>query len=301
MLYTSAYLGNLAAEFRQPLLAGAGRLFTEVAGPAGSSGSSGTFDQGVTGVSQGILIARAETEIAKIDLRMAATQFLADVESVYWQLAAAQESVTKAERGLAEVHATRDIVEARLQAEADTDELDRLTIEELVIRAEQLVNDTRLQRNELNDRLARLLGYSNALTPQFIATDTVKAIPVSPDLDAMTAVALELRAELERQRERIRAIDLQIRAAQSLLLPQLDGIARYQINGFGDHLISDPVPGPDEDLQKCLQQPVSERPHWMAIGFPVQSYLRSATGACEAGESSGSRTKSESTPASANA
>ncbi len=60
-------------------------------------------------------------------------------------------------------------------------------------------------------------------------------------------VAIEVRGELKRQRLRIRSIDLQIRAAQSLLLPQLDGIARYQMNGFGDHLLAEKVPGPDVD------------------------------------------------------
>ena len=59
-LFGSVFTGSFITELRQPLLAGAGREFTEVAGPVGR------LNQGATGVNQGIVIARINTRVSMI-------------------------------------------------------------------------------------------------------------------------------------------------------------------------------------------------------------------------------------------
>ncbi len=79
-LFPSAYTGFLQAEFRQPLLAGAGTEFTRIAGPRSQS------LRGVSGVSQGVLISRINTDITLVDFEQASAAVVRDVENVYWDL-----------------------------------------------------------------------------------------------------------------------------------------------------------------------------------------------------------------------
>ena len=56
-LFDTVYTGNVAAQYRHPLLAGAGAEFTRIAGPIGTSFG------GLTGVTQGVVIARINNDI----------------------------------------------------------------------------------------------------------------------------------------------------------------------------------------------------------------------------------------------
>jgi hypothetical protein len=79
-LFTSAYSGSLGAEFRQPLLAGAGRDFTSVAGPL-DRGNKGPY-----AVDQGLVIARINRKINELDFEREVQQFVLDVIQAYWDL-----------------------------------------------------------------------------------------------------------------------------------------------------------------------------------------------------------------------
>ncbi len=111
------------------------------------------------------------------------------------------------------------------------------------------------------------VSITNAGKQTLVATEYPSTVPFSPDMDLIQAAARTQRAELHRQRHRIRSIDMQIRAAQSLLLPQLDGIARYNVNGFGDHLISDRIPSPDESLQSAYHNLFDNNHSGWQLGF----------------------------------
>ncbi len=66
---------NLEAEFRQPLLQGAGVQFNRIAGPGA-----------VSGVYNGVMIARIRTDIALADFEAAVRNLVSDVETAYWEL-----------------------------------------------------------------------------------------------------------------------------------------------------------------------------------------------------------------------
>jgi len=245
LLFPSAYRLTLGAEFRQPFLAGAGRLYTDVAGPPGD------LLRGVTGVSQGILISRNQTRVAQLELQMEVAAFLTDVETVYWELKAADEAVRCVQAAMEELSEYAQILDARTIAKADTSELERLTLLDLQLSLEQTVAEQQQRRHTTTARLTRLMGYPPEFDESIQPIYTFFQADLIADPETIILTAVQQRAEVRRQQYRIESIDLQIRAAQSLLLPQLDGIARYQVNGFGDSLARETVPGPDESIQSA--------------------------------------------------
>ncbi len=74
-LFQSVYTGWLEAEYRQPLLRGAGTDFNRIAGP-----------NSVVGQYNGVLIARINTDISLADFEQGVVNFVNDVETAYWQL-----------------------------------------------------------------------------------------------------------------------------------------------------------------------------------------------------------------------
>ncbi|MEZ6046062.1 MAG: TolC family protein [Planctomycetaceae bacterium] len=82
-LFPSAYSGNARAEFRQPLGAGAGAEFTRIAGPIGNSLT------GLSGVNQGVVIARINNDVVVAELEASINNMLLEVENLYWELALA--------------------------------------------------------------------------------------------------------------------------------------------------------------------------------------------------------------------
>jgi hypothetical protein len=79
-LFPSAYDGSVGVEFRQPLWAGSGTQFTSIAGPIGQ------INERVTGVNQGIVIARINRNISLDDFEIDVRKQLYDIVNVYWDL-----------------------------------------------------------------------------------------------------------------------------------------------------------------------------------------------------------------------
>ena len=71
--------------------------------------------------------------------------------------------------------------------------------------------------------------------------DVPIAAQFKPDWNADLSMALTRRVELRRQKWNIKSTELQLEAARSFTKPRLDLVSNYQINGFGDKLMSDHV------------------------------------------------------------
>ena len=84
-LFGSSYAGGVRAEFRQPLLAGAGREFNEIAGPFSRNLRGGTLGQGV-------VIARLNTRMSHSEFEARIQALLKQVEDMYWDLAFAHQA-----------------------------------------------------------------------------------------------------------------------------------------------------------------------------------------------------------------
>ncbi len=70
-----AWTWNLEAEVRQPLLQGSGVAFNRIAGPSDTPG-----------VTNGVVIARINTNISVADFQLGLRDFVSNVENAYWEL-----------------------------------------------------------------------------------------------------------------------------------------------------------------------------------------------------------------------
>ncbi|HUQ69996.1 MAG TPA: TolC family protein, partial [Planctomycetaceae bacterium] len=229
LLFPSTYTGALGAEFRQPLLAGKGAEFTEIAGPIGLRNNI------QSGVAQGIRIAQINEKIACVDFELAIKTLALEVGETYWQL-------FQAFREYDAFIAVRDSAyDVWQQVQANEDALGGA----VVAQAEQTYLESRSRAEgtlgtiyETETRLRRMMGLPVAdgrlLRPNAIPHTT----DITPQWESILADAFSYRTELQRQKLSIQSFDWQLTAARSLLQPRLDFVGGYQLNGFGDHLIA---------------------------------------------------------------
>ena len=224
-LFDSAYTGSMQAEFRQPLLAASGVEFTRIAGPQQSN------VRGVSGVAQGALISRINSDISLLEFEQSVTTLLRDVENRYWDL------YLYLQLYATEVETFRDLVAFRAQLERRGD------VPDAIEQAENRIyeGDARI-KGSLGDvlkaeyRLRRLLGLplndGTFITP----VDVPSAAKLELDWESSLLESLSNRHELRRQKWEIRSLELQYKASQNLARPRLDFVSQYRINGLGNHL-----------------------------------------------------------------
>ena len=224
-LFDSAYTGSMQAEFRQPLLAASGVEFTRIAGPQQSN------VRGVSGVAQGLLISRINSDKQLIQFELDVAKLLRDVEKSYWDMYLFLQLYET------EIETFRDLVRFRDQL-ARRDEAG-----DAVAQAENRIyeGDARI-KGSLGDvlkaefRLRRLLGLplndGTFITP----VDVPSSAKLEMDWESCLLEALSNRSELRIQKWELRSLELQYRASKNLARPRLDFVSQYRINGLGDHL-----------------------------------------------------------------
>lgn len=232
-LFPSIFTGNVGASFTHPILAGAGREYVGTAGPLG------TNIQGVSGVNQGVSIARINTDISLADFEFNVTNMLFDTEKLYWDLYYAYRqyddlvvNFQSAFRAWREAKARMD-VGAKGGGAAD-EALARETLLERRSAMENALANIDFQEVSLRRMCNLPMNDGRIIRP---ANEPVNAEFV-PDWYTCLAEALTRRVELRRQKWNIKSLDLQLRAARSQTMPQLNFVSAYQYNGFGDTLWS---------------------------------------------------------------
>lgn len=229
-LFPSVYEGNLRAEFRQPLLAGGGAGYTRIAGPIS------TNIQGVTGVQQGVIIARINNDIALADFERAVSQLVHDVEALYWQLHLAYRAYDVQVRTLGDVLDTWQYVDALKQARTGVGGVE-IIVRDAELAYEGQVAQARNQIYTIEAQLRLLLSLPVNDGRIIRPIDDPITARLEPDWATCLIDALSNRAEIRRQKWNIKSLELQLLAAENLTLPRFDFLASYQHNGFGDHLL----------------------------------------------------------------
>ena len=233
-LFPSSYSGNLRADLRQPLLAGAGVNYTRIAGPVGQN------IQGLSGVNQGVTIARINNDISVADFEYGVSNMVFEVEKLYWDLYFAYRRYASAVTNREAGEKTWQDVKVKydegaeggdgfLEAQARDAYFDRVAQEEAALAS----IDT------LEGSLRRLLGLPLNDGRIIRPADEPVTAEFKPDWNSDLAMALTRRVELRRQKWNIKSTELQLVAAKSLTKPRLDLVSSYQLNGFGDRLMSD--------------------------------------------------------------
>ena len=127
--FRSAWNTNFEAEFRQPLLQGAGIDFNRIAGP-----------RAVPGVYNGVLIAHIRTDISLAEFEQAVQDLLRDVELTYWRLHFAYRELDAIVAGRDAALDTWQLVQRQLQARIADREQESLA-RELYFAAEAAVQN----------------------------------------------------------------------------------------------------------------------------------------------------------------
>lgn len=230
---SSSYNGTLQAVFTQPLWAGAGVEYNRIAGPPRAGLGS------ITGVSQGVSIARINCDIDVADFELSVTQMVKDVEDLYWELYLAYRQYDAEVANRESVHRSWVEVKAKMDAGARggsaADEAQaRENYFDSQARVETSLSNIFLTENQFRKLLGLSVNDGKIIRP---ADDPMEAEFVAP-WETSVLDALTRRVELRRQKWQIKSLELQYRAAENVANPQLNLVSSYQVNGFGSNLLS---------------------------------------------------------------
>ncbi len=232
-LFPNSYSGLLQAQYVQPLWAGAGVEYTRIAGPARPGLGS------IVGISQGVSIARINTDISVADFEASVIVMLRDVEDLYWDLYLAyrQYDADLANRD-SSLRTWRE-VKARMEAgatggSAGNEAQARENYFETRARVETALASVYIIENQLRRILGLPVNDSRIIRP---ADDPIE-VEFIVNWESSLLEALTRRVELRRQKWQIKSLELQRIAAENVTNPRLDLVSSYQVNGFGRSLAS---------------------------------------------------------------
>ena len=236
--YPTSYTGLIQAQYVQPLWAGSGVEYTRIAGPTRSGLGA------IIGVSQGVSIARINTDISVADFEAAVTLMLKDVEDLYWELYLAYRQFDADESNRQKSHAMWQKVKVLRDLGADgggaiAEAQVRENYFDSRARSESALSDLYIIENQFRRLLGLPVNDGKIIRP---ADDPIEAEFVV-NWESTLLEALSRRVELRRQKWQIKSLELQRIAAENVTNPRLDLVSSYQVNGFGDKLLSQNTTG----------------------------------------------------------
>lgn len=228
--FPSSYTGNLGVNYQLPLLAGAGTEFTRIAGPIAQSFG------GISGVNQGVVIARINQDISLANLDNNLRILTQDIEYAYWDLYLAYRTFDAAVRAYQAALETWRISDTKFR-EGELPRADAAQARDQLYLTKTASLNSRSAIYSRETALRRLIGLPVNDGTILRPLDAPVSVELVPDWFCSLNEALTYRVELRRQKWTVKSLELQLRAARSLTRPRLDAIAGYQINGFGDDLL----------------------------------------------------------------
>jgi outer membrane protein TolC len=270
--FTSDYDGAFEAEYRQPLLQGAGVDFNRIAGPNSPIGQY-----------NGVLIARINTDISLADFEQGIINYVNDVESAYWELYFSYHSLEAIVAGrnssLLTWQRTTELLRVGArggEAAAEAQARSSYYLFDVNVR-EALTGANGLYAAE--QRLRYLMGMPPTdgllLKP---STEPMEG-EVVLDWDSAVSDALTRRVEIRRQKWGIKRRELELIAARLNRKPTLDFLGIYRYRGLGDDLLGqrDPTNSFDNVYQNIFEGDYQEWQAGVELGYPVG--LRQASAA----------------------
>ena len=245
--FTSAWDTWLEGEIRQPLLQGGGVEFNRIAGPGATPG-----------VYNGLLIAKANSDMNHSEFIASLRGFVSNVENAYWDLYAAYRELDARKKAMekslvlwknTEAKATAGTVpkadealarQQYYQLKADVDE----ALSGRLLQGTQTQNGSGGGTMQMSggvlraERRLRLLIGMAAADGQLLRTiDEPTMAQIHFDWHAAMTEAVRQRPELKRQNVVVKKKELELLASRNFLNPRLDAVGRYRLRGFGDDLI----------------------------------------------------------------
>lgn len=264
--FTSDFTGWFEAEWRQPLMRGAGVDYNRIAGPSSGIGQY-----------SGVLIARINTDISLADFEQSITTFVNDVETAYWELYYAYRNLQTQIAGRNSSLLTWQRVKELQKVGARGGEADN----EAQARSQYYLFDAQVKEAlagtsglyAAEQRLRYLMGLPPSDGRLLKPTEEPMEGSVVYDWPASLGDALCRRVEIRRQKWSIKRRELELVAARLNRRPTLDALTLYRFRGLGDHLIGSPQPGAlpiSETLyENILTGSYQEWQAGFELGYPV--------------------------------
>lgn len=262
--FSSDFVGWFEAEYRQPLMRGAGLDYNRIAGPNAGIGQY-----------NGVLIARINSDISIADFEAGIISFVNDVETAYWELYFAYHNLEAQVSGRNNSLLTwQRIKELQKYGARGGDAAAEAQARSQYYTFDVQVKDAQTGANGLyaqEQRLRYLLGMP--------ATDGTLLKPVSEPMqgevvyDWHSAVgdALTKRVEIRRQKWSIKRRELELIAARMNRRPTLDFLGLYRYRGLGDNLIGNRNANSSFDnlYQNIFEGDYQEWQAGFELGYPV--------------------------------
>jgi outer membrane protein TolC len=266
--FPSDFTGWVEAEWRQPLMRGAGTEFNRIAGTSG-----------IVGQYNGVLIARVNEEVALTEFELAVIRLVNDVEQAYWDLATAYRILEATLRGRESALQTFQYQEVRLQVGAGrSDEEAQAQSQYYQFKAQV---ESALSGPQglyaLEQRLRYLMGMPPADGRLIKPVTPPSDVRVVFDWESALSQAIQRRVEVRRQRFNIKRREMELYAARLNRRPQLDFLGNYRFRGLGDNLIGSSSAPLDNLTAEILSGNYQEWQAGMELAFPVG--LRAASNA----------------------
>lgn len=231
-LFPSVYNTNIEAEFRHPLLQGAGVQFNRIAGPNATPGSF-TF-----GFGNGVILARINSDIALANFEAGVRNLVNDVEVAYWELYYAYRQLDSLIAGRDSALQTWRKVYALYQAggEGGRAEEEAQAREQYYLFVNQ-VHQALSRLYETESRLRYIMGLAATDGRLIRPAEEPSTAKLNFDWFEIHNESLARSVELRQQKWRVKRREMELTAARNFLLPRLDATGRYRWLGFGDDLI----------------------------------------------------------------
>lgn len=249
--FPSAWDAWLEGEVRQPLLQGGGLEFNRIAGPGAQPG-----------LYNGVLIAKANTDINHAEFMTSLRDFVSNVENTYWDLYGAYRELDARKKAMERALVAWNEAKTKAKNNASSfgladEALARQQYYQLKASVDEALSGRLLQGTHTQngsgggtlqmsggvlaaERRLRLMIGLPAADGQLIRTiDEPTMAQIYFDWNACMDEAIQQRPELQRQNATVRKREMELLAARNFLNPRLDAIGRYRWRGFGNDLIAD--------------------------------------------------------------
>lgn len=227
-LWPSDWYVDIEAEYRQPLLQGAGVQFNRIAGPGAQPGQY-----------NGVVLARINTDIRLADFEASVRNLVMDVERAYWELAMAYHLLETAKQGRDATLETWRIQKTKFEVGAgDVDASAESQAREQYFQFHALVQQALNNLYTVENNLRYVMGISATDGELIRPIDQPTTAKITFPWEEIHREGLVRSVELRRQRWKIKQREMELIASKNFLLPRLDAVGTYRWLGLGDDLAS---------------------------------------------------------------
>ncbi|MDO4857731.1 MAG: TolC family protein [Thermoguttaceae bacterium] len=223
------YNTKIEAEFRQPLLRGAGTQFNRIAGPGA-----------IPGFYNGVMIARLRTDISLVDFEQSVRNLAVDIERAYWELYFAYRRLDSVVAGRNKALETWRQAQAKYESGyrgGSAQERAQAQQQYFMFKGSTESALDALYKAEANFRY--IIGLTSADGRLFRPADEPSVAKINFDWCEAHTESMNRNIELRRQKWVIKQSELELLASKNFLLPSLDLVGKGSVGGANEHFWSD--------------------------------------------------------------